>query len=149
MKNCSKDKLQSWCKLCKNKGIGDYYKLNPNKKFKRTKEMSLKRYYENKISFNFSRRIRQSLHNLNKKHHWEELVGYSLLELKTHLQNKFDKNMNWENYGSYWHIDHVIPISKFNITSNNCEDFKACWSLDNLQPLEAKENMSKSNKIFL
>jgi 5-methylcytosine-specific restriction endonuclease McrA len=75
------------------------------------------------------------------------LVDYSLEDLKKYLESKFDGFMNWKNYGSYWHIDHITPIDYFNITSTTCEDFKKCWSLSNLQPLEAKENIKKSNKL--
>jgi hypothetical protein len=61
--------------------------------------------------------------------------------------------MNWDNYGKYeegklkWHIDHIIPHSSFEYTSMNDESFKKCWSLENLRPLEAVENIKKSNKM--
>ena len=45
------------------------------------------------------------------------------------------------------HIDHVIPKSHFNIISAECEDFKKCWALSNLQPLLAKDNLRKNNKL--
>jgi len=54
--------------------------------------------------------------------------------------------MSWENYGK-WHIDHIIPISKFNFITSEHLDFKRCWALKNLQPLEAKQNMSKGKKL--
>lgn len=142
----SKDGLQCYCKTCKSLLIGDYYKNNPEKRIKRTKEQSRERYYKNKINYNMSRRIRQSLKGTQKEDSWTILTGYSLLDLKNHLENKFDNKMNWENYGSYWHIDHIYPISKFNIISPNCNDFQKCWALENLQPLEAKQNIKKSNK---
>lgn len=53
--------------------------------------------------------------------------------------------MNFENYGSYWHIDHVIPCSKFNFSNEEDIMFCCCWT--NLQPLEAKLNLSKNDKI--
>jgi 5-methylcytosine-specific restriction endonuclease McrA len=55
--------------------------------------------------------------------------------------------MNWENYGSYWHIDHKIPISVFNFEKPEDYDFKRCWNLKNLQPLEKFKNMSKGNRL--
>jgi hypothetical protein len=54
--------------------------------------------------------------------------------------------MTWENYGK-WHIDHKRPIASFNFTSYEDPEFKECWALNNLQPMWAKENMSKGNKI--
>ena len=66
-----------------------------------------------------------------------KFLGYTERELIEHLESKFEDGMNWENYGSYWHIDHIIPQSWF---------IKKCWSLENLQPLKAFDNMSKGNK---
>ena len=68
-------------------------------------------------------------------------LPYSILELKAHLENQFDNNMTWENYGSYWHIDHIIPQSIFKYNSMEDEAFRNCWALNNLRPLEAKQNM--------
>lgn len=78
---------------------------------------------------------------------WEKLVGYDINKLKKHLEKQFDDNMSWDNYGSYWHIDHIIPIAAFNFEKPEDEDFRICWSLKNLRPLESKENLSKGAKI--
>jgi hypothetical protein len=59
------------------------------------------------------------------------------------LESKFDDKMSWDNYGSYWHIDHIIPQSKLLYNSMEDENFKKCWDLQNLQPLEATANMKK------
>jgi hypothetical protein len=74
------------------------------------------------------------------------LLGYSPDELKKHLEKQFKENMSWENYGE-WHIDHIIPISVFNINSSEDIDFKRCWSLNNLRPLWAIDNMKKRTKL--
>jgi len=55
--------------------------------------------------------------------------------------------MTWDNNGSYWYINHIIPQSYYKYVSIEDESFKKCWALDNLQPLEAKENLKKSNKL--
>ncbi len=79
--------------------------------------------------------------------HWEDLVCYTIDQLKKHLEKRFLPGMSWENYGTYWHIDHKIPISVFNFEHPEDIDFRICWSLKNLQPLTAKENIIKSNKL--
>ena len=102
-----------------------------------------------KLRESMSHSVRQSLKKRNmakSKAKWQELVGYTVEQLKEHLEKHFDENMSWENYGTYWHIDHIKPQTKFNFTSKNDDEFKKCWSLENLQPLEAKENIRKSNK---
>lgn len=99
------------------------------------------------LNHNISEVIRYSLKGNKNGNHWEKLVGYSLEQLKEHLEKQFKPGMTWENYGPVWHVDHIIPISVFNFTKPEHEDFKKCWALKNLQPLWAKDNIIKSNKI--
>lgn len=94
-----------------------------------------------------SENIRQSLKGNKSSRCWEVLVGYTLNDLKKHLESLFQKDMSWENYGK-WHIDHIIPISSFNIISAECQAFKKCWALNNLQPLWQFDNLRKSNKFL-
>ena len=68
-------------------------------------------------------------------------LPYTTQELKQHLEKQFDSNMSWSNYGSYWHIDHIMPRSLFQYISMEDAAFKECWALSNLRPLEAKRNM--------
>lgn len=73
-------------------------------------------------------------------------LGCSILELKLYLEQKFHIGMTWENYGSVWHIDHIIPLAVFDLTDRR-QVKKVChWS--NLQPLFAKDNLSKGGKYF-
>jgi len=51
-----------------------------------------------------------------------------------------------ENYGQVWHIDHIIPLSKFNF--NNEEDKFMAFNWRNTMPLLAKENLTKNNKVL-
>jgi hypothetical protein len=104
-----------------------------------------------KMKCNVSRQIVHALKRKQTSKHGEPVLnklGYSLQQLKEHLEKQFDNNMNWENYGTYWHIDHIIPHSSFSYISMDDEEFKKCWSLENLRPLEAIENIKKSNKII-
>ncbi len=76
-----------------------------------------------------------------------KILGYTMDDLKIHLEKQFDNNMTWINYGFYWEIDHIIPVSNFTFISYEDEAFKKCWSLENLQPLEKTINRIKSNKL--
>jgi len=62
-------------------------------------------------------------------------------DLEKHLQAQFTKEMNWKNYGTYWVVDHVIPISKFKTIKELA--FKAN-ALDNLQPVPKGWNTCKA-----
>ena len=99
-----------------------------------------------RLHSNISVRIRMSLSG-KRGRSWEELVGYSLEDLRKHLESKFTDRMSWDNYGKYWQIDHIRPVSSFKFVSYEDADFKECWRLDNLQPLEASINRRKSNKF--
>ena len=76
---------------------------------------------------------------------WENLVGYSLQELRKHLEKLFNKKMSWNNYCSYWELDHIKPKSLFHYETAEDPEFRECWSLSNLQPLEISENRRKYN----
>lgn len=78
---------------------------------------------------------------------WESLVGYTLVQLKQHFEKQFTGQMTWENYGTYWWIDHKIPIKAFNFEKPEDIDFKKCWALKNLQPLEKIANIKKRDKV--
>ncbi|MFA5340610.1 MAG: hypothetical protein WC332_02420 [Clostridia bacterium] len=127
----------------------NWYLNNPEK----VRALSLKhaklRYYtpEGRIRTCISRNIYKSLHGKKYGKHWEEIVGYTLDQLKNHLEKKFQNGMTWENYGKVWHVDHKIPVSVFNFKNINDLDFKRCWSLSNLQPMFAFDNQSKGNKL--
>lgn len=97
--------------------------------------------------YNVRRRFSEVLEQLkkNKTHTFRKLIGCSVAQLAEHLELQFKKGMSWDNYGSHWHVDHIIPVSKFDHTDE--DQVFACWHWTNLQPLEAAENMSKGNRI--
>jgi hypothetical protein len=73
-------------------------------------------------------------------------AGCDIVLFKKWIEFQFEPQMNWDNHGSYWHIDHVVPVSAFNIT-NRYEQF-LCFNWKNTQPLVKEENISKSDKIL-
>lgn len=99
--------------------------------------------------------IRHSLENGKDGRHWEDIVGYTITELKNHLESLWEPWMNWENHGPYdpsgpktWQIDHIIPKSMFDFKSYEDEEFKLCWSLRNLQPKCSKMNNLKRDRYI-
>lgn len=74
-------------------------------------------------------------------------LGCSINELKSYLESKFQPGMNWDNHGLRgWHIDHIKPLASFDLSDRN-QLLEACH-YTNLQPLWAKDNLAKSNKII-
>jgi hypothetical protein len=91
-------------------------------------------------------RLRTAIKNGVKNGSAVKDLGCSINKLKQYLESKFQPGMSWENHGYYgWHIDHIIPLSKFDLT-NREEYLKACH-YSNLQPLWAVDNIKKSNKV--
>ena len=90
-------------------------------------------------------RISSILKNKNKTKTTSEYLGCSRDEyIKWLLCN--NNNYNLENRGLEWHIDHVIPLSRFNL--DNEEEQKLAFNWRNTTPLSVKENLKKGNKII-
>ena len=57
----------------------------------------------------------------------------------------FKDNMSWDNHGhNTWHIDHVIPLSAFNLQDE--EEYKIACHYTNLQPLSWQDNLKKQGQ---
>lgn len=76
----------------------------------------------------------------------EVLLGCSFLEFKNHLEKQFSPFMSWENHGSYWHVDHILPKSAFNL--QHSEEQEICFHWSNQRPLRASDNLAKGDKII-
>lgn len=150
----SKDGYQTQCKSCKalwaksNSSIIKKNRITWSKNnVDKLRAKSLKHYHKNKVRHNVSRMIRKALSSYVKSKSTFELLGYTLEDLRSHLEKQFTEGMSWDNYGE-WHIDHIIPQSFLPYNSPEDENFKKCWNLNNLQPLWAIDNIRKSNKII-
>lgn len=76
-----------------------------------------------------------------------EMLGYTIAELRTHIERQFTKGMTWNKFmNGEIHIDHIRPKASFDLLDP--DQWRACWSLPNLRPLWAKENIAKRNKIL-
>lgn len=125
--------------------ISEYHKQS-----KDHRNAYLKTRSQNDPLFRTIRSLRAWIHDVlkNKKEtKTNQLIGCNSKDLKLWIEFLFSKEMSWSNYGTYWHIDHVIPISFFDI--ENKDEQKTCFHWTNLRPLEARMNLQKSNKVCL
>jgi len=105
------------------------------------------------LKYNLNRRmsamVRNSLRGNKNGQYWEDLIGYTLIDLIKHLKKTIPDGYNWQDcLNGRLHIDHIIPISAFNFSTPKHVDFKRCWALENLRLLPAEENLRKNNKLF-
>lgn len=86
---------------------------------------------------------------LRKKREIDTIIkdlGCSALELRKYIESKFKKGMNWNNRSvNGWHLDHIIPLSSFNLIDN--KQLLKASHYSNLQPLWSWENREKGDKI--
>jgi len=93
-----------------------------------------------KLVKDLRRRILNAVEGTAKSAHTMELIGCTVDELWAHLELQFKPWMRRDNHG-LWHIDHIKPCSKFDLTDPAQQ--RACFHWSNLQPLWAHDNLSK------
>ncbi len=136
--SCHKDRTLKYNTDYRNKNlekIRSYYREYRNRRYKTDPQF--------KLSTLLRSRINQIMRGQKRRSAIIDL-GCSLAELRFFLEGKFVDGMTWENYGK-WHVDHIVPLSYFDL--QNEEQFKQSCHYTNLQPLWAKDNLSKGNRI--
>ncbi len=81
-----------------------------------------------------------------KKSHSLDLIGCKWEEAIAHIEKQFKNGMQWDNHGKVWHIDHIIPLSFFNL--ENETEQRLAFYYGNLQPLFCSENISKGKNLI-
>lgn len=121
--------------------------LTPEEKRERQRAAAVKRYHRDPLRWRMSSAIRRVLKNQKGRTSWCDLVGYTVDDLRQHIERQFTKGMDWEAFRrGEIHIDHIIPLSRFKYQAPDDPDFQAAWALSNLRPLWGRDNMAKSDK---
>jgi hypothetical protein len=136
-----------------------YYENNKDK-IREKANIRIKQRILKDVCFRLRRIVSNSIYSClrrsktSKKSSILKYLPYTIEYLKKHIESQFESWMNWENYGMItdkerrWQIDHIIPQSLLLYDSMEHPNFLKCWALENLRPLEAMENVRKSNKIL-
>jgi hypothetical protein len=155
----SKFKRRDKCNRCRNKGqiykhnskhnSSEYYRQNKERLRAKQREYVKRKRLKDplfKLKSNTRNLICASFRNrgVRKKSKTFLLLGCTPEEFKQHLEKQFDSNMNWDNYGSYWVIDHIKPIS----LAKNENDLLELNKFSNLRPLEKIANLIKSDNYI-
>jgi hypothetical protein len=144
------DLIRNRCKLSRLK-YRDKYLQSKREAYKKNKHkyalyMRRKRRIDLcfRLKGNLRHRVYMAIKYNKKSTNTITLIGCPIEQLKTHLEKQFTPGMNWKNYGK-WHVDHIKPCSLFDLSVP--EEQCKCFHYTNLQPLWAKENRVKSNKV--
>jgi len=71
-----------------------------------------------------------------------ELLGCTWEAFTRYIERRFKCSWNWSNFGSLWNLDHVQPISAFNLKRAEDRAMACRWS--NLRPLSIEEDRIKN-----
>jgi len=141
----AKERAEKWYVENKQKTINRAKEWKSSNKEKVRISESKWRKKESSKAITFMRDSLRRVLRTEKNGRTEVILGYSRVELKTHIERQFTKGMSWENHGD-WHIDHIIPISEF--IRRGESDPKIINALSNLKPIWAVNNLKKNNKII-
>jgi hypothetical protein len=152
-KKCNTKKLYEWREEHKEQFIGLCKRYRDKEESKEKRATYLRNKYSEDLMFKMQTLYRNRIRDCIKTNYvpkntsfdygsllgcpWEIVIGW--------LEFNMTDEMNWDNYGTYWHIDHVLPVSSFDFSKE--ADRQRCFNWTNLMPLECIENIKKSNKI--
>ena len=137
----------------KRKNYHKNYRLLNKEKYQKLSRLYRSQYHQRKKSdINYKlkcilrTRLRAALSGNYKTGSAVSDLGCSIETFKKYIESKFTSGMSWNNHGLYgWHIDHIKPLTSFNLSDR--QQFLEACHYTNLQPLWAKDNMSKGNKV--
>lgn len=102
--------------------------------------------------FKITNNIRKSIQsytrikNFEKTSHFNDYIGCTPLEFRSHIESLFQPGMTWENCGKgkgKWNLDHNIPLD----TAQTIEELYRLNHYSNIRPLWSEYNNLKSNML--
>lgn len=97
------------------------------------------------ISDNIRSRLRKALRGHTKSASTFDYIGMNRDQYMEWLEFQFYDGMQWDNYGTHWHIDHMVPCANFDMESE--EEKRECFGWWNTRPLVAHKNLSKNDRM--
>lgn len=159
--NSTKDRFNSRCKKCINKYSKDFrikngwvkkvYNKPTKEQIKEIRNKKRRERINNNPLFKLKCNTRSLLYNsfnrackgqYRKSSSTEDMLCCSMDFFIKHIESLFKDGMSLNNYGD-WHLDHITPLSN----ANNIDDIIKYNHYSNFQPLWAKDNILKSNKV--
>lgn len=130
-----------------------YYQNNLERERKRSRDCAARRWKEAKP--NSLLRIKNKLRNhvyricnasrTIKSRKTSAYLGCTIEQAKRHIEKQFTGGMSWDNHGIIWEIDHIIPLSAFDLSRMDQQLIATHFT--NLRPLYKTENRKKGDRI--
>lgn len=98
-----------------------------------------------RVARNLRARLRRVLNGRQKVGSAVRDLGCTIENFRTHIESQFQPGMTWQNWGESWHLDHVYPLSRADLSDHN--QFIAVANWRNYQPLWLVENSSKHASV--
>jgi hypothetical protein len=164
---CRQIKARKWQKQNKERATASIRKHQKTEKARLTRERwvevnkeKLREQYRNKekryraektnraISAAISCRMRAVLRGDAKTSNTLDLLGCDIEAFKRYIEDKWVSGMSWANWTrDGWHIDHIKPCASFDLSDP--EQQRECFHYTNMQPLWAKDNLKKADKLSM
>ena len=145
-RSAAADKLDSYCKICRNAISANYESKN---KLRRSTYVKHRRDTDPNIKIANNLRNNLRFHIIGAKNGSAiESLGCSVQDLRIYLESLWTKGMTWDNYGNgygKWNIDHIYPLSMIDLSLK--ENILKVCHYSNLRPMWAIANIQKSNRI--
>lgn len=133
------DHLNHSCVIC----IREYRQFPENKK--RRSNLKRIRHSEDpsfRLRSNVSASIIHYLKGDSKSNKSLQLLGINTIEeYRNYLEDQFGNEFTWENYGTEWQIDHIIPISAFDLSNSSHQT--VAFNKYNTRPLNRVANAKR------
>lgn len=129
-------------------------KINAQRKLSAPKHRNManawqKRKRSEDVLFKLSGDIRKGIYKSMKRYGYtkrsktNQILGCDYETFKQHIERQFTKGMGWDNSGK-WHFDHIVPVS----SAKTEDEIIKLNHYTNFQPLWARDNIVKGNKII-
>ena len=147
------------CKGCYSKRVQDVYaqtekghliRHKARKKYNKTERAAINRkaYFKKNPNAREAALIRKGCWNFvkgkNATAKFRKHIGCTSSEFRQYIESLFILNMSWQNYGSVWHIDHIMPLNLFNLL--NEKQFAQACHFTNTRPLFKVANLKRPRK---
>lgn len=122
-------------------------RYKPNRERSRKHQMYMRLFSpEYKIKKNLRIRLNKALKGKLKKSSAFRDLGMDMETFMKYIESLFYGDMTWENYGDYWDLDHIRPLSSFDLLDEF--QLKQASHYSNIQPLTKKHNSIKKGRIL-